>query len=186
MAHQYGVVALERQTGRLNKMTGMVEKPPKGTEPSKPLYLRPLCAEPRDLRHPRPTRSAAQATKIQLTDAMHRLMASQDFYALEYEGTTLRLRRQDRLAQGQCGHGLEATRPWTSSEADDPGVAEVAIVIESLPTAHQANWLLWQDENPRGSDPKSPHLSANSRAGKQPGRREQSITLPSLTPPPPL
>src|ERR1700761_1814051 len=34
MAHQYGIVALEGHEGRLNKMTGMVEKPPQGTEPS--------------------------------------------------------------------------------------------------------------------------------------------------------
>src|SRR6202012_3311901 len=32
--HQYGVVALEGQDGRLNKMTGMVEKPVQGTAPS--------------------------------------------------------------------------------------------------------------------------------------------------------
>src|SRR3954464_1686410 len=30
MAHQYGIVALDGQEGRLNRMTGMVEKPPKG------------------------------------------------------------------------------------------------------------------------------------------------------------
>jgi len=33
-AHQYGIVALDGQDGRLNRMTGMVEKPAKGTEPS--------------------------------------------------------------------------------------------------------------------------------------------------------
>src|SRR5690606_35324935 len=33
-AHKYGIVALESQSGRLNRMVGMVEKPPKGTEPS--------------------------------------------------------------------------------------------------------------------------------------------------------
>ncbi|MCA3730111.1 MAG: UTP--glucose-1-phosphate uridylyltransferase, partial [Phenylobacterium sp.] len=33
-AHKYGIVALEGQKGRLNRMTGMVEKPAPGTEPS--------------------------------------------------------------------------------------------------------------------------------------------------------
>ena len=32
--NKYGIVALESQDGRLNRMTGMVEKPPLGTEPS--------------------------------------------------------------------------------------------------------------------------------------------------------
>ena len=35
MAHQYGIVALDGAgEGRLNRMTGMVEKPALGTEPS--------------------------------------------------------------------------------------------------------------------------------------------------------
>jgi UTP--glucose-1-phosphate uridylyltransferase len=33
MAHQYGIVALDGQDGRLNRMTGMVEKPPRGPSP---------------------------------------------------------------------------------------------------------------------------------------------------------
>ncbi|MBP9756215.1 MAG: UTP--glucose-1-phosphate uridylyltransferase, partial [Phenylobacterium sp.] len=33
-AHKYGIVALDGQDGRLNRMTGMVEKPAPGTEPS--------------------------------------------------------------------------------------------------------------------------------------------------------
>ena len=32
--NKYGIVALDGQDGRLNRMTGMVEKPPLGTEPS--------------------------------------------------------------------------------------------------------------------------------------------------------
>ncbi|HEY0650709.1 UTP--glucose-1-phosphate uridylyltransferase, partial [Phenylobacterium sp.] len=33
-AHKYGIVALDGHEGRLNRMTGMVEKPAPGTEPS--------------------------------------------------------------------------------------------------------------------------------------------------------
>src|ERR1700751_842148 len=33
-AHKYGIVALDGREGRPNRMTGMVEKPPPGTEPS--------------------------------------------------------------------------------------------------------------------------------------------------------
>ena len=50
MAHQYGIVALEGRRARLRKMTGMVEKPRQGDGALQPLHLRPLRAEPRDLR----------------------------------------------------------------------------------------------------------------------------------------
>ena len=49
--HQYGVVALEGQSGRLNKMTGMVEKPAKG-RPVEPDRVGPLYPAARDLRAP--------------------------------------------------------------------------------------------------------------------------------------
>ena len=87
MAHQYGIVALDGQTGRLNRMTGMVEKPPKGTEPSNLFISGRYILQPEifaileDQEH-------GAGGEIQLTDSMARLMASQAFYALEYEGVT--------------------------------------------------------------------------------------------------
>ena len=50
MAHQYGIVALEGQSaGPLNRMTGMVEKPAPGTEPSNLVHLWSLRARFRHL-----------------------------------------------------------------------------------------------------------------------------------------
>src|SRR6201996_8545671 len=70
-AHQYGIVALDGQDGRLNRMTGMVEKPPKGTEPSNLFIsgryvLNPSIFEA--LAH----HEKGAGGKIQLTDAMVR------------------------------------------------------------------------------------------------------------------
>lgn len=89
--HKYGIVALGAEAagfdGRLRAMTGMVEKPPPGTEPSNLFIsgryvLQPvifaLLAE----------QKAGAGGEIQLTDAMARLMADQPFHALQYVGTT--------------------------------------------------------------------------------------------------
>ncbi|MGA0600040.1 UTP--glucose-1-phosphate uridylyltransferase [Caulobacter sp. KR2-114] len=90
-AHKYGIVSLGDTAagfdGRLKTMTGMVEKPPPGTEPSN------LFISGRYVLHPEIFALLADHQKgaggeIQLTDAMLRLMAIQDFHALEYQGTT--------------------------------------------------------------------------------------------------
>ena len=83
--HKYGVVALERQDGLLNRMTGMVEKPPKGTEPSN------LAISGRYILQPEifailEEKERGAGGEIQLTDAMARLMGRQTFHALEYRG----------------------------------------------------------------------------------------------------
>jgi UTP--glucose-1-phosphate uridylyltransferase len=87
MAHQYGIVKLEGPEGRLRPMVGMVEKPPKGTEPSN------LFISGRYVLNPEIFKALAEQERgaggeIQLTDAMARLMQTQGFQALEYEGTT--------------------------------------------------------------------------------------------------
>ena len=90
-AHKYGIVALgETQAGfdgRLKAMTGMVEKPAPGTEPSN------LCISGRYILQPGVMEELGSHTRgaggeIQLTDAMLRLMAREPFHALEYEGVT--------------------------------------------------------------------------------------------------
>lgn len=86
-AHKYGVVALEQQTGRLNKMTGMVEKPPKGTEPSNLFISGRYVLQP-EIFAALAAHEKGAGGEIQLTDAMAGLMKRQDFHALEYEGTT--------------------------------------------------------------------------------------------------
>ena len=85
--HQYGVVALESQSGRLNKMIGMVEKPAKGTAPSNLIVSGRYILQP-EIFDLLATQSRGAGGEIQLTDSMFRLMETQTFHALEYEGTT--------------------------------------------------------------------------------------------------
>jgi UTP--glucose-1-phosphate uridylyltransferase len=85
--HKYGIVALEKQDGRLNRMTGMVEKPPLGTEPSNLFISGRYVLQP-EIFELLERQGKGAGGEIQLTDAMSELMKTQDFHALEYEGTT--------------------------------------------------------------------------------------------------
>jgi len=85
--HKYGIVALEGRHGRLNKMTHMVEKPPKGTAPSN-LFISGRYVLNADIFAILESQERGAGGEIQLTDAMAKLMQSQAFHALEYEGTT--------------------------------------------------------------------------------------------------
>ena len=85
--HKYGIVALEGHEGRLNRMTGMVEKPPLGTEPSN-LFISGRYVLTPDIFPLLADQQTGAGGEIQLTDAMARLMKVKDFHALEYEGAT--------------------------------------------------------------------------------------------------
>jgi UTP--glucose-1-phosphate uridylyltransferase len=91
-AHKYGIVSLAMdkgagQDGRLNRMTGMVEKPAPGTEPSNLFISGRYILQP-EIFELLETQARGAGGEIQLTDAMLRLLQSQDFHALEYDGTT--------------------------------------------------------------------------------------------------
>ena len=86
-AHKYGIVALDGQDGRLNRMTGMVEKPAPGTEPSNLFISGRYILQP-EIFPLLEKQGKGAGGEIQLTDAMAELMKVQDFHALEYEGTT--------------------------------------------------------------------------------------------------
>ena len=86
-AHQYGIVALDGQDGRLNRMTGMVEKPPKGTEPSNLFISGRYILQP-EIFGLLAEQGKGAGGEIQLTDSMLTLLKTQDFHALEYEGAT--------------------------------------------------------------------------------------------------
>jgi len=86
-AHKYGIVALDGHEGRLNRMTGMVEKPPPGTEPSNLFISGRYILQP-EIFQILETQDRGAGGEIQLTDGMAKLMQTQAFHALEYEGTT--------------------------------------------------------------------------------------------------
>jgi UTP--glucose-1-phosphate uridylyltransferase len=113
-AHKYGIVALDGQDGRLNRMTGMVEKPAPGTEPSNLFISGRYVLQPEIFERLARHRKGAGG-EIQLTDAMADLMADQAFHALEYEGTTY-----------DCGDKLGLLRANVAYALKRPDLAEGA------------------------------------------------------------
>ena len=113
-AHKYGIVALDGQSGRLNRMTGMVEKPAPGTEPSNLFISGRYILQPEIFERLARHRKGAGG-EIQLTDAMADLMADQAFHALEYEGTT-----------HDCGDKLGLLRANVAYALARPDLAEGA------------------------------------------------------------
>ncbi|WP_397398111.1 UTP--glucose-1-phosphate uridylyltransferase [Phenylobacterium sp.] len=111
-AHKYGIVALDGQDGRRNRMTGMVEKPAPGTEPSNLFISGRYVLQPEIFERLARHRKGAGG-EIQLTDAMADLMADQAFHALEYEGTTY-----------DCGDKLGLLRANVAYALKRPDLAE--------------------------------------------------------------
>lgn len=85
--HQYGIVSVGQEFGQTFEITGMVEKPPKGTAPSNYIisgrYI--LQTEIFDLLS---NQERGAGNEIQLTDSMIRLMKDQQFFGMKYEGKT--------------------------------------------------------------------------------------------------
>jgi UTP--glucose-1-phosphate uridylyltransferase len=85
--HQYGIVSVGQEFGQTFEITGMVEKPPKGTAPSNYIISGRYILQPEifDLLS---TQEKGAGGEIQLTDSMIRLMATQKFYGMKYQGQT--------------------------------------------------------------------------------------------------
>lgn len=116
-AHQYGIVALDNASGgasgRLNRMTGMVEKPAKGTEPSNLFISGRYILQP-EIFGLLAEQGKGAGGEIQLTDSMLTLLKTQDFHALEYEGVTYDC--GDKLGLLRANIALALARP--EMEAD--------------------------------------------------------------------
>jgi UTP--glucose-1-phosphate uridylyltransferase len=113
-AHKYGIVALDGQDGRLNRMTGMVEKPAPGTEPSNLFISGRYILQP-EIFDVLQTQERGAGGEIQLTDGMANLMKSQDFHALEYDGITY-----------DCGDKLGLLRANVAFALRRPELADAA------------------------------------------------------------
>ena len=111
-AHKYGIVALSDRDGRVGKMTGMVEKPAPGTEPSNLFISGRYILQP-EIFDALGAHEKGAGGEIQLTDAMVKLMGSQDFHALEYDGVTY-----------DCGDKLGLLRANIAFALNRPELAE--------------------------------------------------------------
>jgi UTP--glucose-1-phosphate uridylyltransferase len=85
--HQYGIVSVGQEFGQTFEITGMVEKPPKGTAPSNYIISGRYILQPEifDILSSQETGAGGE---IQLTDAMIRLMREQQFFGMKYQGRT--------------------------------------------------------------------------------------------------
>jgi UTP--glucose-1-phosphate uridylyltransferase len=85
--HQYGIVSVGQEFGQTFEITGMVEKPPKGTAPSNYIISGRYILQPGifDLLS---TQERGAGNEIQLTDSMIRLMKDQPFFGMKYQGRT--------------------------------------------------------------------------------------------------
>ncbi len=85
--HQYGIVSVGQEFGQTFEITGMVEKPPKGTAPSNYIISGRYILQPEvfDLLS---NQERGAGNEIQLTDSMIRLMKDQPFFGMRYQGKT--------------------------------------------------------------------------------------------------
>ncbi len=113
-AHKYGIVALEGRDGRLNRMTGMVEKPAPGTEPSNLFISGRYILQP-EIFKILETQERGAGGEIQLTDGMAHLMKVQDFHALEYDGATYDC--GDKIGLLRANVAFALARPDLADEA---------------------------------------------------------------------
>jgi UTP--glucose-1-phosphate uridylyltransferase len=85
--HQYGIVSVGQEFGQTFEITGMVEKPPKGTAPSNYIISGRYILQP-EIFSLLSTQERGAGNEIQLTDSMIRLMKDQPFFGMKYQGKT--------------------------------------------------------------------------------------------------
>jgi len=85
--HQYGIVAVGETFGDTFEITGMVEKPPRGTAPSNLIISGRYILQP-EIFDVLSDQEKGAGGEIQLTDAMKRLSQAQKFFGMTYRGKT--------------------------------------------------------------------------------------------------
>ncbi len=85
--HQYGVVSIGRDEGHTFEITGMVEKPAKGTAPSTSIISGRYILDPSVFALLEKGEKGAGG-EIQLTDAMIHLAKMQPFHGVRFDGRT--------------------------------------------------------------------------------------------------
>ncbi|VTZ26618.1 UTP--glucose-1-phosphate uridylyltransferase [Methylocella tundrae] len=85
--HQYGIVSIGKDFGGSFEITGMVEKPPKGTAPSNSIISGRYLLGPEIFPILEKIEKGAGG-EIQLTDGMKALAATQAFHGVRFDGKT--------------------------------------------------------------------------------------------------
>ncbi len=85
--HMYGVVGMGERKGAAFKITGMVEKPPRGKAPSNRIITGRYILQP-EIFALLENQERGAGGEIQITDAMQALATKQPFYGIDFEGRT--------------------------------------------------------------------------------------------------
>jgi len=83
--HQYGIVGVQDAKAKVSKITGMVEKPPKGTAPSN-LHISGRYILQPTIFNLLANQEKGAGGEIQLTDSMIALSRQEPFYAVRFDG----------------------------------------------------------------------------------------------------
>ena len=92
--------------GRTFEITGMVEKPPKGTAPSNYIISGRYILQP-EIFEILASQGKGAGGEIQLTDGMIKLMERQKFYGMKYEGRTYDTGSKIGFLMANVAYGLE-------------------------------------------------------------------------------
>jgi UTP--glucose-1-phosphate uridylyltransferase len=111
---KYGVIDPSGRIGNRLRMNGMVEKPPVGSAPSNLAITGRYILQGEIFRF-LADQAAGAGGEIQLTDAMARLMKTQDFHAVEYVGQSY-----------DCGSKLGYLRASIAYALNDAALGEEA------------------------------------------------------------
>lgn len=84
-AHKYGILDTEDTSKDIMPVRGLVEKPAPGTEPSTLSVVGRYILQPEIFEHLGAFETGAGG-EIQLTDAMYKLIGTQDFHAMRFAG----------------------------------------------------------------------------------------------------
>lgn len=110
----YGVIAPKHRDGHIIEMSGMVEKPDRSEAPSNLKITGRYILQP-DIFQLLADQGAGAGGEIQLTDAMVRLMQSQKFHAVEFDGQDF-----------DCGSVAGYFEAVLAHALDHPDIAEEA------------------------------------------------------------
>ena len=113
-AHMYGVIAPKSRDGRLIEMSGMVEKPPRGEQPSNLKITGRYILRP-EIFGLLEDQGKGAGGEIQLTDAMVRLMETQQFFAYEFDGKEFDCGSKAGYFEAVVAHALQ--HPETAEDA---------------------------------------------------------------------
>ncbi|MDB5554386.1 MAG: exoN2 [Rhizobium sp.] len=106
LAHRYGIVGRGENIADGFRITDMVEKPPRGTEPSNFFINGRYILQP-EIFGILETQERGAGNEIQLTDALLKLLRKQDFTAYHYRGKTYDTGAKDGFIMANVAFALD-------------------------------------------------------------------------------